>query len=269
MRTTDEKVLAYNAARELLAQGNDEQLRYVALELRRCIEAVVYEKLEGYRTWISEKLARTWQPPQAFKALLEIDPGGQDDAVFAVAPQERLDGPPATPLQVIGTDRRPKAKWLTENWNKLGSDLHASWPYSRKTERGNRREFYLRVLSDLEPFVTNHFTAAMTNTIAFKCSECGQSVVISHEGLKSVGHATCLSCLLRYSHREQDGEPFFFLEEPVIECQECHQYIYLPSAELEDGYQFQCRHCKTRYRAVVEGWSIQRFIEVASNAPEP
>ena len=74
-----------------------------------------------------------------------------------------------------------------------------------KDQSGNRREFYQHVLSDLEPFVANHFTAAMTNTIDFKCSECGQSVVISHEGLKSTGRATCLNCLLRYSHREQDG----------------------------------------------------------------
>jgi len=268
MRPTDEKVQAYSAARELLAQEKDEQLRYVALELRRCIEAVVYEKLEGYRTWISERLARTWQPPQAFKALLEIDPGGQDDTVFAVAPQERWDGPPTMPPRVIGTDRRPKVRWLRDTWNSLGSDLHADWPYSRTTERANRRQFYQRVLSDLEPFVANHFTAAMANTIDFKCSECEQAVVISQQGLISAGHATCLSCLLRYSHREEDGKPFFFLEEPAIECEECHQHIYLPSAELEDGYEFQCRHCKTRYRAVVAGWSFQRSVEAVSNAPE-
>ena len=121
MRPTYEKVQTYNAARELLAQENDKQLRYVALELRRCIEAVVYEKLEGYRSWISERLARTWQPPQAFKALLKIDPSGQDDAVFAVAPQERLDGPPTTPLKVIGTDRRPKVKWLTDTLSLITS----------------------------------------------------------------------------------------------------------------------------------------------------
>lgn len=258
MRPTDEKIQAYNAAKELLAQGKDEVLRYAALELRRCIEAVVYEKLEAYRKWISEKLARTWQPPQAFKALLEIDPGGQDDAVFAVAAQERPDEPPKTPLKVIGTDQRPNIKWLTDTWNKLGSYLHADWPHSRKSERGNGREFYERVLSQLEPFVATHFTAAMTNAIDFKCSECEQTVVISQEGLEFAGHATCLNCWLRYSHREQDGAPYFFLEELAIECDECHQQIYLPSAELKAGYELQCRNCKTRFRAVVQTWSFPR-----------
>lgn len=261
MRPTDEKVQAYRAAKELLGRGTDDVSQYIALELRRCIEAVAYEKLEAYRKWISEKLARTWQPPQAFKALLEIDPGGHDDAVFAVATQERPDEPPKTPLKVIGTDRRPNVKWLTDTWNKLGSHLHADWPYSRRTERGNRREFYERVLSELEPFVVNHFTAAMTNTIEFTCSECGQGVVISRQGLKFAGYATCLHCWVKYSHREQDGAPYFFLEERTVECHECHQQLHLPSAELKDGYEFQCRHCKTRFRAVVETWGVQRFVE--------
>ena len=264
MRPTDEKVQAYNAAKELLAQGKDEALRYVALELRRCIEAVVYEKLEAYRKWISEKLARTWQPPQAFKALLEIDPGGQYDSVLAVAVQDRPDEPPKTPFKLVGTDRRPNIKWLTDTWHKLGSYLHADWPYSRASERGNRLEFYQRVLSELEPFVANHFTAAMANTIDFKCLGCGQGVVISEAGLKFAGHATCLNCWLRHSHREQDGAPYFFLEEPAIECDECHQQIHLPSAELRDGYEFQCRNCKTRFRVVVEAWGVQRFVEAAS-----
>jgi hypothetical protein len=115
MRPTDEKVQPYNAAKELLAQGKDELYRYGALELRRCIEALVYEKLEAYRKWISEKLARTWQPPQAFKALLEIDPGGQDDGAFAVAAQEQLDGPPNMPFRRRalhdGGQQRPGVSW--------------------------------------------------------------------------------------------------------------------------------------------------------------
>jgi hypothetical protein len=266
MQPTDEKVQAYQSAK---AQRTEDVLRYVALDLRRCIEAVVYEKLEAYRKWISEKLARTWQPPQAFKALLEIDPGGENDSVFAVALQDRPDGPPLTPLKAIGTDRRPSVKWLTDTWNSLGSYLHADWPYSRKSKRGVRREFYERVLSELEPFVSNHFTAAMTNIIEFECSECGETVVISSHGLKTAGHATCLHCWLRYSHREQNGEPRFFLEEPKIECDECKKDIYLPLAELKDGYEFKCRHCKTRFMAVLETWGFQRFTEAGTEGASP
>jgi hypothetical protein len=261
MTPTDEKIQAYRAATDLLKEGQEYQLPYVALELRRCIEALVYEKLGVYEKWISEKLARTWQPPQAFKALLEIDPGGHGDAVIAVGAQQRPNEPPEEPMKTPGVDRRPDVKWLTDTWNKLGSHLHANWPYSRRSKAGNRRDFYDGVVSELEPFISSHFTAAMTNTIDCPCSECDHIVVISEHGLKSAGYATCLSCWLRYSHREQEGSPRFFLEEPAIECDECHQQVYLPSAELKDGYEFQCRRCKTRFRAVVNSWGIQRWVE--------
>jgi hypothetical protein len=44
---TAEKREAYDAASALLAKQDDCSLRYAALELRRCIEAVVCEKLKG------------------------------------------------------------------------------------------------------------------------------------------------------------------------------------------------------------------------------
>lgn len=84
---TNEKVQAYKAATELLGRKDDAVLRYVALELRRCIEAVVYEKLVAYGDLIPADAARTWQPPQAFKALLAVEPGADKDAVIAIGPQ--------------------------------------------------------------------------------------------------------------------------------------------------------------------------------------
>jgi hypothetical protein len=45
---TTEKRLAYDAAAAMLAKQDGESLRYAALELRRCIEAIVYEKLKLY-----------------------------------------------------------------------------------------------------------------------------------------------------------------------------------------------------------------------------
>jgi hypothetical protein len=57
MAPTDEKVQAYQRATDLLREGKEDQLQYVALELRKCLEAFLYEKLDLYRKWISEKLA--------------------------------------------------------------------------------------------------------------------------------------------------------------------------------------------------------------------
>ena len=94
-----EKREAFNAARELLSRNDDDVLRYVALELRRCIEAVVYEKLWGYHDWIPVDAARTWQPPQAFKALLVMEPDADKSASVAVGLQKDPGVPSAGPFQ--------------------------------------------------------------------------------------------------------------------------------------------------------------------------
>jgi hypothetical protein len=55
---------------------------------------VIYEKLMAYREWIPAETARAWQPPQAFRALLEIDPEAEESSTITVASQCRPDSLP-------------------------------------------------------------------------------------------------------------------------------------------------------------------------------
>src|ERR1035438_5057609 len=82
-----EKRHAYEAAATLLAKEDDDSLRYAALELRRCIEAIVYEKLRVYGDLLPEGSVHQWQPPRAFDALIAIEPDAEATFTFAVAPQ--------------------------------------------------------------------------------------------------------------------------------------------------------------------------------------
>jgi len=103
-----DKWSAHRAARALLAQDEETVLRYAALELRTCIEAVVYEKLGSYREWLPIE-AQTWQPPQAFKALLNLEPDAAATRTIAIGPARALNAPPSEPLTMLGTDHRPTA----------------------------------------------------------------------------------------------------------------------------------------------------------------
>jgi hypothetical protein len=266
MRPSDEKVQAHRAAKDMLAQNKDELLRYVALEVRRCIEAVVYEKLEAYRNWIPEKIAKTWQPPLAFKALLEIDPGAEDDMAIGAAIQTRPDLPPEQPPKIIGVDYRPKVKWLNAKYHKLGAHLHADSPFARPKNDDDKREFYEKTLADLEPFIGRSFSFAFSNTTSFECSQCGGTVVASDRGLRELGYATCLKCWLRHSVREEEGRPVFYLEEPSFVCGNCQSDVFVPSNEVRAGYKLTCRKCGWVYEAIHEQFSFQR---VTDNEPAP
>jgi hypothetical protein len=61
---------ALKKAQELLASDDDSSLRHAALELRRCLEAVIYEKLFAYKDRFPADVARKWQPPQALSRFI-------------------------------------------------------------------------------------------------------------------------------------------------------------------------------------------------------
>jgi hypothetical protein len=56
-----EKRHAFDRAKDLLVRNDEDSIRYAVLELRRCLEAVVYEKLWAYRRRIPAEVARKWQ----------------------------------------------------------------------------------------------------------------------------------------------------------------------------------------------------------------
>ena len=49
----------------------DVRLRYAALELRICIEAVTYDRAQGYAELLAPDVYKTWQPQKLMEALIE------------------------------------------------------------------------------------------------------------------------------------------------------------------------------------------------------
>ena len=261
----NEKKEAFAAAKELLSQNDDKVLRYVAIELRRCLEAVVYEKLWAYRNWIPAKVARTWQPPQAFKALLIVEPDAEKSKTIAIGPGGEPGNLQLGPFTVLGDDVRPKSAWLNKTWNKLGHFLHATWPFappSKKQNNDGGRAFFEEVLSSLEPFVLNNFTSAGANTTDFACLLCGALVKVSQRSLDITGKATCLACNAEFVAQKEGDNFIFNVDGPPWVC-ECKQEMFLPSSNLKLGYQFSCKNCSSRFELAEQIWGVRKIDEAS------
>jgi hypothetical protein len=256
-----EKQEAFDAARDLLSRNDDSLLRYVALELRRCMEAVVYEKLWGYRDWIPIDAARSWQPPQAFKALLAVEPEADKSRTIAVAMQKDPGVPSPGPYQNLGVDHRPGYAWLEKTYHKLGSFLHARWPFAKSKNRSGMRQDFQRILTELEPFVSRTLTVSIAMLVEFPCSYCGSVVKVSERGVKSNKEATCLKCSCRFSAQEEATGFTFHLDEPSQECETCHEQIFVPEREMKIGGRFSCRKCSTKYEVMETTWGVRRVAE--------
>lgn len=263
MEPITEKRQALDCAIEIISRGDDDELRYVALELRRCIEAVVYEKLWVYRDRFPAEVARKWQPPQAFRALLIMEPDAECTKTVSIVQQVESGAPSLGPPHILGTDHRFSFTWLNKTYNKLGSYLHASWPFAKnhaKNEIESTREFLKRVIADMEPFVRQSFTSTLAKVVAFKCSECDTVIKANAAGVERASEITCLNpdCGCRYFATNNGKDFIFTLDEWTAGCPKCMQEIHVPTQKLAFGYRFTCSGCKQRY-TIVEQWQLDEL----------
>ncbi len=263
MRPITEKKDAYEKAKNLLMKNDEALLPYVALELRRCLEAVTYEKLWAYKDRLPQNVARRWQPPQAFKALLLMEPDAATTSTFRYAEESQIGLPASGPFRMLGIDRRPTTGWLTKTFNILGSFLHATWPFSSKTsvkEQIEVRRYLEQVASELEPFVEKSFTSSIAPTLVFRCSVCRTEIRVNSLGVTEYNEVECLNpgCGCHF-FVEKDGDQIRFrLDACSLDCPECKKTIEIPTQSLRIGYEFKCPVCRTLFEVFDRTWQVRK-----------
>ena len=260
-----EKRLAHAAATAMLQKQDSDSFRYAALELRRCIEAIVYEKLERYGALLPEDSVYQWQPPQAFDALIAVEPWAEETVSYAIANEKEFGKMAEGPYHLMGVDERPKGKWIKKTWNKLGSYLHAEWPFSHTHKpETSARQFLEKTLLSLEPLVRSSFSAMMAQTITFDC-DCGKAVKVMMKAVESSRMAVCLTCGMHY-RAEKTGEEFSFIPDiSPFNC-DCGKATYVPPQRVKIGYQFSCRSCNQMFQIVGVEW---KFAAITNDSTRP
>lgn len=109
----------------------DDVLQYAALELRQCVESIIYEKLRVYKKYVPGVVFEKWQPQHASKMLLQFEPGADESFRMAIR-EEHEDGVASETPVYVGEYRSLSLSWLEKNYNKLGSYLHV--PHTRRPE---------------------------------------------------------------------------------------------------------------------------------------
>lgn len=261
---------AFDSAKNILESNDDEQLSLAALELRRCLEAIVYEKLWVRKKWIPQDIARKWQPPQAFEALLALEPDAEYSATLAIAP-ETTPGvmAPAASFRVVGVDERPRLSWLKKTYNKLGSFLHVPSPFTQPKARRSKqqREDLTSILGELERFIRNDISFSFENVVEFECHWCKTRVSAHPRALEEKGEVQCWGCNAKLLI-ERKGEEF--IQHPDISiatCSDCQESIDVPTHLVTSGYQFSCTcGCTLEVNQV---WEISKVHSESEATPAP
>lgn len=90
-------------SKELLATGEDDDVIYACLELRKCLECYAYETLKFYLKEVPLKAVESWQPDKVVRELVAIDSTVNYTAVVTM---RSADADEAGPPLFVGTDRR-------------------------------------------------------------------------------------------------------------------------------------------------------------------
>ena len=271
MMPIEEKKDAFQRAVKLLSDGDVSNLRYVVLEVRRCLEAVAYEKLFAYKDRIPLEVAKKWQPPQAFKALIALEPDAGRSSVIRYA-QETVPGVQAKDGFIeLGRDIRP-SKDLLKEWHKLGKFLHASYPFEAASDllTAELQSYLSGLIDKLKPFVDNSFTSTIANIVTLECVVCKSWIGANSTGAENLGYVTCLhpACEARHNVEIKDGE-IVLLAPEICEanCPECQNEIVFPKNKLEAGFSFSCSQCDTLFEVSKE-WQFHKVDQDTKDSSE-
>lgn len=253
--------------KRLLAQSEDDLLPYVALELRRCMEAIVYEKLSAYSKYVPGVVFEKWQPPQALRVLLQFEPGADEDVRVRIAPEVEYGIPSEGPWTELGEHKTLKLKWLEKNYNRLGSFLHVPHGQAAPPNETKIRADLVAIVETLEDVLKGSITAVtLAERVHFTCDFCGQANLANAEGVRKTRQAFCINpnCGIIYHATEEDSGWKLIPEVSAFECRECGAAISLPNNRLEIGLAFKCDKCGTEHLIVERRWAYGTKREVSS-----
>jgi len=244
--------LCYGRAKEAVARGTDTDVRYACLELRFCLEALTYKKLQEYSDRVPLELLRTWQPRTVMRALLEREPEAMQKHTTRIFQQEP-DGARGA-LVFEGRQVPLTLETVTEYYDRLGSYLHVPTVAKQRDPKALRiwydklRSSLNDLVTALEPVVASTFSGHIGEVFTFDCLVCNKPTIINAKVATARRIARCVHCEAEHRVRvHDDGTPEFSLDTAACDCQQCGAVINVPVPNLKLGATFECKACGARH----------------------
>lgn len=245
---------ATERAKALLAGGEDDQLRYAALELRLAMEALTYDRAQAYAKEIPPEQMKTWQPDKVMKVLLEIEPTADSSYTLSVGEEPFTGGVPEK-MQVLGTDTVFGLADLRKHYHAVGSVLHTptmgQLEEGKPQDMGKLRQRLEAIASDLTKSLNSpvrNFT--MGNFSNMDCQRCGNPIRKRMPHGQAVVEAKCFSCGAEYQvSLREDGKVYWdaHVEEKVCASPGCGESLLIWRDKIKVGTWWTCKGCNRKY----------------------
>jgi predicted RNA-binding Zn-ribbon protein involved in translation (DUF1610 family) len=244
-------------AKDLLLANTPHAIRYAALELRTCMELHTYEKLRSFTDFVPESVLKTWQPPQAVKALLEFDETADQSFTIEVGVETTVGEVP-TEMHLLGNHEALPLKWLRKHYNKVGALLHAPMDAPPVFALAEHAMYLGEVVAALDCAVSGTILGGrFTDAYCLVCGECGKTIARNRVAVKAGKTAVCFTpgCGAEYRATAVGEESASFA--PVLTgftCSGCETQVRLFDRVLKVGGSFACPTCGKRHSIIGHNW---------------
>jgi hypothetical protein len=260
MSRLDEARQRLSQARALLEAGSNASLQYAALELRQCIELLIYEKLESFAQYLPPSFLKgTWQPDKLLKAMRQLDPNADLDQSLALDyPVEESSGVVVKKHIELGEHKALKYRWLSDTYHKLGSRLHVSTS-GKEPDNASKAHFLLAVAAEVEEALSSSIVSVFIGQIsAIKCDVCQQDFGVSWHYLEKQPAFRCLNekCEAIYRVDAVSAKKVDYkLWTATMTCATCGHQTLREARHLRDGLPWDCEQCRRPY--VLKQWNLE------------
>lgn len=236
---------ALGKAKEHVAAGDPDSLRYACLDLRSAIEHLFYELLPLYEDELPTDIVNTWQPAQIIEARVDCDPLVEQDTRICIFDYDE-QGQPNTPHD-LGEQKAVSRKLLKKYYHALGFYLHAPMPgkphdYAKLVKR------LVETVKVVEDRCSGRVLSNISAKATFTCN-CGRRVVRNMRAIEKSPIVTCpdskCGAMFEYVGTKDGMTEFNYLVETMT-CEKCRKEFEFGRHLVQDGRILSCENCGNR-----------------------
>lgn len=165
-------------AKGFVAKADENSLRHACLELRFCIEKIVYQKLDQVGAHLPRPIYRDWRPNKALKLLLSFEPHADQNSSMTISVDSENGESIVMPFR-LGDYKMFSSKWLNKHYNKLGNFLHMPSLAEAESPPEITVTAIQEIIDEIERVASATMVSSVNSVTAFACTLCGSDIYAS------------------------------------------------------------------------------------------
>lgn len=243
-------------AKKEIHSNDIHRIKYAALELRFCIEALTYDRAKLFYEDLSDSDFEVWQPTKLFQTILEIEPLADMSGELRFQDLDENSNNYNEWIS-LGSENFFNLNKVKKSYSALGNFLHEKTLKNIKLEGSSEdknekiKNKCLTIIEELEAAINSPiYNVNIKSHVKLKCLVCNNIII---KRVKLNGEDTIVDCSCKASYflkYEKNNDGFIATRRGYkVKCikTSCSGKNFVPYESFKQGYSFTCQNCQEVY----------------------